>query len=249
MYNRTETSVPYNFQIKKSGKLLYYFGANHSHNPKDEQYPLLKKYWKEFRSKTDPQNSVVIIEGGLRQVLNTEQEAIKRGAEADFITRLASKQKYNIVCPEPGRQMEMKRLLSKYSKEQIQYYYFARVVNQWGNLTDPPKFEDYVEGFLIADREESGWKDFDFSLNNMKKIHKSIFSGIFNKHHTTFFYSIINPAFRSTVINAYSQDKGCIRDAFIVKNILNEWNKGSNLFIVFGCTHAVMQESALRNLT
>lgn len=247
-YMMTDISVPHFFKIKKSEQYLYYFGANHSHDPSDNQYTLIKKHWKDFVSKTNAKNSVVVIEGGLREVMKSEAEAIRRGAEANFITYLANKKGYKRICLEPGRQVEMKDLLKKYTKEEMQYYYFARVVNQWGGLPDKPKFEDYIKGFLVADKEESGWKDFDFSLENMKSIHKKLFKESFDERHTSFFYSIINPTFRSTRINAYSQDKGSTRDAYIVKAILEEWNKGNNLFIAFGYTHAIMHEPALKKL-
>lgn len=249
VYIKGKTSVPYFFEIEKQGRLLYYFGSNHSFDPDNKQYHLLENYWEEFCRKTKSLNSLVLVEGGIRPVAENAKEAISKGSEANFITYLAAKKNYDRDTADTSRAVETQNLLTKYTKEQIQYYYFARVVYQWGNMLERPNFDEYINSFLYGDEQESGWKDFDFSLENMKKIHKSLFTGNFNEKHFEFFGSIVNPLYNTTVVNSFSQDQGCERDVLIVKKILDSWNEGKNLFIVFGHTHAVMQEPALKKLT
>lgn len=248
-YNKKRHFVPYLFKIEKNGQVLYYFGSNHSYDPKNEQYVALKKYWSEFSVKTKPGNSLILVEGGVRPIAKSAKEAISKGAEANLITYLGSKMGYKTHTPEPGRVAETKNLLSKYTKQQIQYFYFARVVNQWGNMVSKPNFDEYINRFLERDKKETGWKNFDFSLRNMKKIHKSLFGGEFENKHTSFFGSISNPTYRTTAINAFSQDQGIERDILVVEEILKKWRDGINIFIVFGHTHAVVQEPVLKKLT
>lgn len=248
-YRKKKTSAPYFFKIEKKDQILYYFGSNHSYDPNNEQYLALKKHWREFSAKTKPENSLVLVEGGVRPVAKNAIEAISIGAEANLITYLANKKGYKTYSPEPGRVAETKALLSKYTKEQIQYFYFAQIVHQWGNLIDKPNFREYVYRFLKYDKEITGWKGFDFTINNMKRIHQELFNGEFDEIHTNFFGSITNPLFGTTIINQFVQDQNIERDVLIIKKILENWKEGNNLFIVFGYTHVVMQEPALKKLT
>ena len=246
VYRKTQTPVPYFFKIEKGNKKLFYFGSNHSRDPEDVQYKELLGHWEAFLSSVDPKDCLVMNEGGLRKLRESKEESIDSDAEAGLITYLANTKGIEIISPEPERQQQDIDLLSKYSKEEVQYYYFARVVHQWGRIPQKPSFEEYIKGFLASDKEESGWSDFDFSLDHMKSIHTSIFKGDFDETNTNFFYSIINPSFRTTVINSFAQDQGVERDTFIASKIIEEWEKGKNIFIVFGESHAVIQEPALK---
>ena len=40
-----------------------------------------------------------------------------------------------------------------------------------------PDFVEYIKGYLDNDKKQSGWDDYDFSLDNMKKIHLELFRG------------------------------------------------------------------------
>lgn len=250
VYRKTQTPVPYFFKIEKGGQHLFFFGSNHSRDPQDEQYSQIKKYWEEFSTLTKLENVVVFNEGRLRKPCDNESEAISLDAEAGLITYLATSNGVQIFSPEPGRRQQEESLLKKYNKEEIQYFYFAQVVHQWGRIQQKPPFEAYLDNFLSSDKASSGWQDFDFSLENMKKIHSNIFpKGVFDEWNTNFFYSITNPSFNTTIINSLSQDETVERDIHVTSKILDHWKDGKNLFVVFGEAHAVMQEPALKKLT
>lgn len=247
-YKKTRHKIPYFFSIEKNNQYLFYFGAKHSFDPKHKQFRLLKNYWKKFLNKTKKKKAIVLVEGGERPVSKNEIQSIKEGGEGDFMTFLANQENIETVSPEPEEDYERSELLKKFSREEIQYYYFARVVYQWNNLLDKPDFEKYISAFLKSDEKSSNWRDFDFSLENMKEVHKKLFKKDFNQNDKEFFYSIINPTFSAAVINLVSRESSTIRDNHIVKEIKKYWNKGKNIFIVYGSSHAVMQESVLREV-
>ncbi len=239
---------PYTYSIDKGQQVLYYFGASHSNDPADPQFIQLKDFWSEFLNKTEGKQRIALNEGGLRKPLDDEKEAIINDSEAGLITSLATKNNILIESPEPTRLIDIGVLAEKYTKDQIQYYYFARMVYQWNRMNINQSFEEYIDEFLKADKELNGWKDFDFSLENMKQIHKNLFGGEFDERDSEFFYNIIKPTYRTTVINCFSQDQGVNRDSFIVKEIVKFWEKGNNIFIVFGEAHAFIQGPALEAL-
>jgi len=39
---------PFTFEIENEKQVLFYFGSNHSRDPKNRQYPILKNYWERF---------------------------------------------------------------------------------------------------------------------------------------------------------------------------------------------------------
>lgn len=139
----------------------------------------------------------------------------------------------------------MEGLLDKFTKDQIQYYYFARVVHQWNRRNPKPDFEEYVSRFLENDKHKTDWIDYDFSIENMKKVHEKLFNTAFDENDTRFFYNAVNPVELTYVTNSYSREMGINRDTFIVKTLIDEWNKGNSLFVVFGSGHALTERKAL----
>lgn len=138
-------------------------------------------------------------------------------------------------------------ILSEFSPEEVEYYYFARIVYQWGNMEEPkPDFSTYVSNFLKGDKHISKWEDFDFSLENMKKIHHSLFGTDFNENDTDFFYSIVNPVELNTVVNKVARASSIYRDEHIIGEIKSYQEQGYSIFIQYGSSHAVMQEPALK---
>src|SRR3990167_4211459 len=63
---------PFTFEIENEKQALFYFGANHSRNPKNRQYLILKEYWKRFLRITEGKDKIILIEGKLRNVPKDE---------------------------------------------------------------------------------------------------------------------------------------------------------------------------------
>jgi hypothetical protein len=239
--------IPYCFKIEKNRQYTYYFGANHSHDPKNEQFPILKEFWGDFVEKINDRKSVVFIEGGLRKRIESEDTAIKEDSEAGLVTFLAHTAGIPAYCPEPDATKERESLLKKFSKEEIQYYYFARVAHAWHRRNPKPDFEEYIGHYLKQDEADSKWEDFDFSMGNMKMIHKTLF-GVDFENDEKFSFQNINPATENSVINKVARACSTYRNVHIVSEILKFWKEGKSVFVVFGGAHAILQEPALREL-
>ena len=63
---------------------------------------------------------------------------------------------------------------------------------------------------------------------------------------TDFFSKVSNPTKDMSVINAVSRASSTIRDTYIVEQICKYVADGYSIYLQLGCTHAVMQESLLR---
>jgi hypothetical protein len=248
-YKKIRHESPYKYILKKGSQYLYYFGSRHSYDPKDKQFNEIEAFFNDFIKETRGKDSVILVEGGKRPIAKTQAEAILKGGEMDFVAFLAGQLGMNNVSPEPPEDFRLHELAKHFSKNEIIYYDFARVVYQWNRKVKKPPFEEYLNWFLEEDKQNSGWNDFDFSISHMAEIHKNLFGKEFDRNEKDFFYSIVNPTTEFSVINKISrfEDAG-FRDLYILGEIEKYWKEGKNVFVIYGFSHVVMHEPVLRDL-
>jgi hypothetical protein len=134
-------------------------------------------------------------------------------------------------------------MIVQYPKENIV------AVIEGGLMNNEYGRDEYIIQFLKKLQDETGWNEFDFSMQHLKDIHTNIFNTAFDETDQNFFQSIVTPTNTNSVINRISRDMDVVRDTAIVQGILDEWNKGKSVFVVYGASHAVIQEKALKTLT
>ncbi len=238
--NKKTPTWPYLFSLEQKNQHLYYFGANHSTDPSNKQYPELEAFWNQFLSKTDSLNCIVLIEGNLRRLATSREESIvNQGAEGGFITFLASTYPDIIIqCPEPPQYLIDEHLYSFFSSDTISY-------------------KNYAQQLLWEIRKHKAnphlsWEKIHQSssldLNVVESLHKRHFKQPFAPSNENFFYSITNPAEEYSIINEVCRKASIFRDIHIVSSIENLIKMGKNIFIVYGGTHAIMQEPAIRKI-
>ncbi|MBI2475809.1 MAG: hypothetical protein HYV67_01025 [Candidatus Taylorbacteria bacterium] len=237
MSNSEVLKFAHSFIIRRRSQYIFCFGAMHVYNPKHKQFPAIEKFWRKFLEATKGQKRIVFVEGGKRPLACSRREAIEKGGEGDFTVWLAERVGVLVDSPEPPRGEERRNLEKQFSREDIELYYFTRYAYQWNRFSKKPPFADYINSFLKQDKHQSRWKKFDFSLENIETIFRKKFSRPFKSDDKNFFYSIINPHYTKTVINKVSKASGEIRDAYITKNIIKQWNSGKSIFLVYGNGH------------
>ena len=239
--------VPYIYQIERNNKLLVYYGADHSFDPAHKQWQDIKEYFNQFIKKTAGKNCVVLVEGGGTERKNSESEAIREGGEPLFTTFIANKVGLRSISPEPDEQYEIIELLKTFSKEQIMHYYFTRLVDQWNRYkTEKPEFESYMNKFLVRYKNVTKWKDFEFTIKNMKEIHLQLTNKPFAETSEEQMYFMTWPMEYNWISNQVAAESSKIRNNFIESEIKKYWDYGKNIFIVYGQGHAVENETYLR---
>lgn len=248
-YASMQYSSPYIFQLSKSNQNFFYFGANHSCDPHNKQYQMLEKFWQEFLSETKGKNCVVLVEGSKRPIgQNKEHSIVHNGGEGGFVTFLAHQADIETECPEPNEIFLLNELRKHFSDVEIIYLRFAQAVLQFNRTMKADEkldFEIFIQPYLI---EFQQYVQFPITLTAMKQIHQQLFKQEFNPHDENFFYMITNPVTQDTTINKICREASTIRDVQIVNYIDNLIQQGKNIFIVYGFTHAVMQEAAIKKL-
>ncbi len=97
---------------------------------------------------------------------------------------------------------------------------------------------------MQRDQENSGWEDFNFSIDHMIAIHNKKYNHEFDPIVCKeCCYKMSNPS-----LNPVSSESSLIRDEHIVLEIKKNWDQGKSLFVIYGSGHAIVQEPALRKL-
>ncbi len=236
------------FRIKRGDQHLFYFGVRHSHDVNDEQFHTLKQCWNKFLRETGTGKSIVLIEGQKVIPCQDEREAIIKDGERGLITFLVAQHSIETLCPEPDMLAERKELLKRFSKEEIEYYYFARAVDRWNQFHTDVDFETFIKPYLERDKRVSDWDNFEFSLDHMRLVHQQLFGSEFDPRDAKFFSCIISPARDDTMINNVARESSAIRDAHIVRKITQLWRDGYNIFVVYGKGHVLTQKPILEQI-
>lgn len=242
-YQATEHEVPYSFKLIKPDQCLFYFGSNHAHDPQDEQYPKLTELWHEFLHQTDGKKCIVIVEGGIRPVHPTKTQAIIKDGEAGYATFLAHQASIPCMSADPDDQYLETELRKKFSAYEIYFMRFTDVWHQFnerrknGLKTNLKKYLQKFNGFL-------GHKNLKYFQN----LYQQLFDEPFDVNNQTKIRNIINLKDHNHIIGKIHRQNNILRDEYIINQIQTLIDQGKNVFIVFGATHAVMQEPALTKI-
>jgi hypothetical protein len=249
-YAKKRHTSPYMFELSKENQHLFYCGASHSCDPNDKLYPALESFWESFLQKTQGTDCVVLVEGSLRNLHESTctTEAIRRaGGEGGFITFLAQQSNIPVACPEPNEHYVLQQLQEQFSQEQIAYMRLAQVTLsaiRSKKVNHSVSLEEYIESFCAT---HQGFFSIPLTLEMFKNIHNQLFDAPLVLDDEKFFYQITNPVADTTIINKVCRRASIIRDRHIVDYIRSLLQEGKNVFIVYGHTHAVMQEPAIKS--
>lgn len=235
---------PFTFEIEKDEQVLFYFGANHSHDSANHQYSLLRKYWNQFISRTRGVNRMVLVEGSLRPIRKSEEEAIKQGGEGSLITFFADRENVEVVCPDIHTGEFIK------SRSDID-------IDAWLLLSFLRWFNNYSSGGLENYKEEAGkwikqrkikpeFSNTDVSLENISRLYMKYIGKEFDVNKSQ--NSLISPNRNDAITNKLARLHSDLREVKIVETIVRHWNEGKSIFVVFGSGHLIIQRPALEEL-
>lgn len=238
-YSKIHHKSPYIYQLKKRDKELLILGSDHTNDLKNSQFKLFKDKFDSFEP------DIVFVEGGWENssIIESEENSIKKG-EMAFLVFLARKKKVPIQSWEPGMDKEIRHLLKKYSKNELFAHFILRTIRQYVQYGKP---KDYLNKQIKEFKELSNWKNYDYSLKHLKKIHQKIFGIGFNPDNADLYnippYVIDgDPALGPSVLNYVASDEMVFRDSFAVEKILNSFNEYKKILAIMGSGHAVVQE-------
>ena len=238
-----EHTIPYIFSITKESRVLTYFGAEHQTDIKHPQFDLLKNEFGKFMS--PHMNKIVFTEGGVGKSYDNIVTATSHEGEAGFISFLAAQHSVPIFSPEPPSDYEIGELLKKFSEIEIVYYYLARVIAQFYGQNGVNDLGAYVDQIVKNDLSSPHFSKI-YSFKDINDLHQKLFTFSLDLSDNEFFANVSNPLLSQSIVNRVAEESGYIRDYFIIDKISEHWRLGFSIFIVYGYTHAVMQENCIR---
>ena len=259
-YSRLKHKTPYLYTLRSGDKELFYFGARHSRNPKDAMFAEIEKEFNAIRP------DMVFVEGisGLSQKRARYEEEIKNmsrekiidfAGESGFTLALATQNSVACESPEPKDSDLYNFLLDAgFSKEHIFAYEVFQILPQYHRRANRAGFKNDVTPFIERFEQETRWENFDYSYEHALKIGAEILGkgiDVENVEQPTDYIDPIpwkSKKGAQTVLNEISRGASLYRDQYMVKEIAAALEHHKKLFIVFGASHAVMQEPALREL-
>ena len=259
-YAEMKPEIPYVYEVSGDGAELLYFGARHSRSPEDGMFDDIEERFERFDA------DIVLVEGmgnlkerkeerAQRLRDHSREEVIDDMGESGFALKLAAEKDIDFISPEPEFSDEIKALEEQgFSKDEIFAYYFYRILPQWHRQQDKPDIKEYLEPHIKGMAKDAGWEDYDFSFEHAVKIGEKIWGESLQLEDKDYYHDRIDPipwedAKESQgVVNLVSRASSRFRDQYMVGKIAEVLKTHKRPFIVFGGSHAVMQEPAIRKL-
>lgn len=236
--------TPKFLKFERNGHVLYWLGIEHTRDNEHPQFKDIGRKWIEFLELVH--SPVIITEhlgGGL---FTTEAESIQKGGEVGFMKFLADKRGVPMRCLEPDRHDEMNHLAKLFGREKTEYYYFGRTVAQWHRVVCDKGVDEYLIQFLKRDENAADWLDFDFTIDHLKQIHKTLFGNELNLNDKKWFSKIENPTNEENPLKDVVRTSGVYRDTAVIESVKSIW-KDNDIFMVYGNCHRDAHEVGLRS--
>jgi len=257
-YSKARHDNPYIFKLTTPKAELFYFGAYHCRKPDDPIFKEIEKSFNDFKP------DAVFVEGLVGLAENRDwfmkrygnmrpEEAIDLAGESGFTTLLAFKNDIFCDSPEPDDKEIFEHLLSKgYSKDEVFLHEFIKILPQYHRQMNRYGFKEYVSVFLDRMEKKVKWPVFDFSYERGLSLARKLWGEDFDPETDTSSKDKIDPIpwkdkrARQTIINEISRTEGIFRDQIITKKILESLQHYSKVFVVYGASHAYMEEPAFQ---
>ncbi len=259
MYAESRHETPYIFDLHKDNKSLLYFGTRHIRDPKS---PLLSEISGKFKLFTP---DVVFVEGisvpegrpdfNRRLKEASEDEVVERMGESGFLAKMAVEADIDWLSPEPTDAELYKYLLEEgFTRDEIAAWNLFHILPQYNRQLQHEGFEKYAEPFIAKFREATSWPDFDYSYQYALQAGEKIIGKTIDTENAPEALDYVDPIpwpekkANQTKLNRASEAASRFRDRNIIRTIANALQKYDRVFVLYGSSHAFMQESAIRKI-
>lgn len=248
---------PYIYEVADDAVTIHYVGFGHSNDPENAQFKTVEHDYANFNP------DLVVVEGinnlenrqaEMENLLsgNSKEDIIRQSGETGLAAKLAFDRGIDYVSPEPSFDEEIAFLLQRgFSQEDIIAAYIARQITGFQRKESRGTFEAEMEAQL---RElESALKLDHVDLQQALKRIEEITGKPLNLEDKELYRHLSDPIPWPDkddfgVTNQIAQASSLYRDNYMMQRLKEYKDKYKRIFIVFGASHAVMQEPAIRKM-
>lgn len=277
-YGKLEHETPYRFHLEKGGQELDYHGVAHTMDPESPILEDVRSKFEAFATRHSPDDSVIVIEGGLRSLefVKDEGEAAKLG-EPGFLQYLAEQAGYRVISPEASEDAQahamkdagfgadeiaawsllrditfaVETIGHEPSSQEMAGWYFSAAEASGADWVSELPSKDQLRSLYIKEPAEALKVIEDMGavvLQRLKQVFKSSTGVDFDFSLAEKYDDPADFSGVDSVFNRLAAISSETRDQEIVRAIGHEIENGQSVFVVYGASHAVMQEPAFRKL-
>jgi hypothetical protein len=255
--------IPYRYEVATRRGMLHFFGSRHFLDSDNHQFEKLCETIRTLRpSMVVVEHHQELIKGAPKEIrahfLNQIQEFSLEEAvslsESGLTVKLALEIGAAVECPEPTDTERFLYLESKgFTHEQIASYYITRAASMfplWQHRMNLPELLEFRRAELLPSWP---WEPDLLSAGSVDAyLKRSLNLEIFAASSATL-AGVVLPLkpehhLDYTVLNSVATCCTNFTDVIIVSRLLELANEYDTIFVVFGSSHAVRQEKALREL-
>ena len=258
-YIDVEHPVPYIYRCAHKNGTLVVFGADHSNEPTHQQFQALKKQFSHEKP------TCVLLEGLQDEVLFRQlheiihqlsfTEAIERGGESLAAAWLAQHSGQTWQSIEPADHELLHYLASLgFSRQEIIMWTVMRLLPQYIRRQPAMSFVEYVQPFTAQTARAVWWSEaqqpVDTILTNVTELLGHDVS-LHSERQASRYVSPLATVNRDgdyTVLNTIAAVATEYRDRVMLNHIARASSYCSAVLVVYGASHAVVQEPVLRSL-
>ena len=237
--------VPVRYGIATPDWRLWYVGTEHSCDPAHPELAILRQDWKHFVEATREERPLALSEGGVRPLAGSAEEAVRQFAEPGLLRWLGHLDSIPVRCAEPTYESQIRFALRHYRADDVAHWHLIRHVWSHQSSGSHREIGRYMDDQIDWLRRHLPT---DVSLDSIAETHQRITGIGFDPADHDTLYALANPVQNSTVTNRIERRVTGERDRAVVRAVRRYQSQGRSVFIVYGCTHAVMQRPVLESL-
>lgn len=178
---------------------------------------------------------IVLIEGSFESAsFQNEEEAIILGGDTGYLAFLSNKLNIPLKSNDPSFKECILFLEKKYGKDFSFLYFFLREKNFYA-----------ADELLSRLSYTTKWKNYDFSLRNIKEIFKEIFKdNLEDKDYSEWF----NPTKKINIFNKATRELNKFRDEFMIISLKDSLKSYHRIFLMKGDYHLKKYYKKIRKI-
>lgn len=229
-----------------NGQVLYFFGARHTNDSKDEQFAYIQNFFEEFLSVAKG-TKIMFVEGVTRKIPQEYNEAINQYGESGAVQWLAREVNINVIRPEPSDDEQRGLLCASFNHQIVAYSIIIQNLTGWFRHISQISFNEAI--IRVLNREAKFSNIYGFVPDKLwfDDQHKKLF-GEQRLEDKNFLDSVSDPRRGDTLVNSIIAFRTKIRNQYLLSAINEAWKSGKSIFIVYGSGHLVALKPELQKL-
>lgn len=225
---------PYIYTVKSSnGGKVTIVGVEHTNDPNNSQFDTINKLWKELNP------SVAFVEGRMGFMFTWFMNPIEKYGESGLVSSLAKKDNVSLYTWEPTRDDEIPILLKKHSADKIAMFYSFRAY--FSNIKGKENInkEKELQSYLDDRTDYKHIRGIYTSWQELDSVWSNDYPNIKWREYST------GIGWPEGYLHDIWNSSNLARDEHLVQSVIEQVEKGENVFVTVGSSHAPRIEKTL----